>query len=189
MRLICITRAQWFKQHTIYIKSFTWPEYAHLFIWITCILLSVCEADTWNFPRRLLVHLSSADTHAAATTYEDNSSNETMDKGIMTWGRSDACLFSSQPAAMDWTNMQMSHLLGRQYRPRNSTSKQFVCSEPGCGSTFYYSHHLLRHQRAKNHGSRKMQQGEMAGDNSYFDDGDIDRGTVYTDNGRIYTDG
>ena len=80
MRLICITRAQWFKQHTIYIESFTWPEYAHLFIWITCILFSVCEADTWNFPRRLLVHLSSADTHAAATTYEDNSSNETMDK-------------------------------------------------------------------------------------------------------------
>ena len=40
-----------------------------------------------------------------------------------------------------------------QRRSKDSTDKEFVCPEPGCGKTFFKSFTMYRHQRMANHGN------------------------------------
>ena len=45
-----------------------------------------------------------------------------------------------------------SQVYGKEYRPRDSTNKPYVCDIDACGKSFYHRHNMIRHQRTAHPG-------------------------------------
>jgi hypothetical protein len=46
------------------------------------------------------------------------------------------------------STLTKSQVYGKEYRPRDSANKPFVCDIDGCGKSFYHRHNMIRHQRS-----------------------------------------